>query len=176
MKKVAVMTPSDDHRQLVDEILAEALELPGLARNEYLNRVCAGDASLRAEVDSLLGHAPSPEILDPTVTMRGLHPSEVIDNRWRIVSHIGSGAMGDVYEAEDTLMRNRRVALKAIRPDAAMDPRMRIRFEQEVRIAQQVTHDNVCRVYDMGLHRLKPDGGELLYLTMQLLLPGATLA
>jgi len=166
--------------QLAYELAAEALDLRASARVEYLDRVCGADHSLRAEVDYLLALVEQPGIVDPTgslnLSLPGLHPSELIDNRWKIIQHIASGGMGDVYEVEDQFQRNRRVALKAILPEIATDPRMMIRFKQEVRIGQEVTDRNVCRVYELGYHRAQPDGSNILYMTMELLRPGETMS
>lgn len=166
------MAPHEDRRQLVDELVAEALDLTGAARADFLDRVCGSDNSLRAEVASLVAHAQEPGVLDSTLTLRGLNFCELIDKRWRIVQYIASGGMGDVYEAADEFLPNRRVALKAIRPEIGTDFRMRMRFKQEVRIGHDVTDRNVCRVYDLGSHQLEPDGREILYMTMELLRPG----
>jgi tetratricopeptide (TPR) repeat protein len=114
-------------------------------------------------------------LAESTVTLRGLRPGELIDNRWKIIRHIASGGMGDVYEAEDAFQTDRRVALKAVRPEIAGDPSMVERFKREVRIGQEVTDRNVCRVYDLGHHRLDAQGSDMLYMTMELL-PGETLA
>src|SRR5712691_13493170 len=65
--------------------------------------------------------------------------------RFEIIKPIGSGATGVVYLARDTVKGNI-VALKQLRPDVAFP-------QQEVLLAQKVTHPNVCRV-----HRdLKPE-------------------
>jgi eukaryotic-like serine/threonine-protein kinase len=73
----------------------------------------------------------------------------VLAGRYRIVALIGKGGMGEVYKADD-LRLNQPVALKFL-PDAiALDGGMLARFLNEVRIARQVSHTAVCRVYDIG--------------------------
>lgn len=57
--------------------------------------------------------------------------------------------MGEVYKAED-LKLNQIVALKFLPESIALDGGMLARFHNEVRIARQVAHPNVCRVYDIG--------------------------
>lgn len=57
--------------------------------------------------------------------------------------------MGEVYRADD-LVLNQAVALKFLPPEATDNPQALDRFRNEVRIARQVSHPNVCRVYDMG--------------------------
>src|SRR6185503_10346091 len=69
--------------------------------------------------------------------------------RYRIVALAGRGGMGEVYRAED-LTLGQPVALKFLPPDVARDPDRLARFHQEVRVARQVSHPSVCRVYDIG--------------------------
>ena len=57
--------------------------------------------------------------------------------------------MGEVYRADDLVLQQA-VALKFLPPDATNNPRTLDRFRTEVRIARQVSHPNVCRVYDLG--------------------------
>ncbi len=76
-------------------------------------------------------------------------PGMVLSGRYRIVSLLGAGGMGEVYRATD-LKLNQPVALKFLLGDYAANPRFLERFHNEVRIARQVSHPNVCRVYDIG--------------------------
>jgi predicted Ser/Thr protein kinase len=81
-------------------------------------------------------------------------------DRYRIVSLLGKGGMGEVYRAED-LRLNQTVALKFL-PVAMMEDEVaRDRFYQEVRLAREISHANVCRVFDVG----EMDGR--LFLTME---------
>ena len=76
-------------------------------------------------------------------------PGTLLASRYRIVALVGSGGMGDVYRAED-LVLGQPVALKFL-PDAIAADADRIeRFRAEVRVARDVSHPNVCRVYDIG--------------------------
>jgi serine/threonine protein kinase len=70
-------------------------------------------------------------------------------NRYKIIRQIGEGAMGVVWEAEDTTM-NRRVALKFVRPEGANDKALRRRLLREARALAAVRHANVVAVYDAG--------------------------
>jgi len=79
----------------------------------------------------------------------GLAPGSVIAGRFRIIERQGRGAMGDVYRADD-LKLGQRVALKFLPANLSKDPRALARFHAEVRHARQVSHPNVCRVYDIG--------------------------
>ncbi len=80
--------------------------------------------------------------------------------------------MGQVFEAVD-LELGTSVALKAIRPEHSQSPQMIRLFKNEVRLAREVTHPNVCRIFDLFLHYGDHDWGSrgqpVLFLTMELL-------
>jgi predicted Ser/Thr protein kinase len=76
-------------------------------------------------------------------------PGTLLGGRYRIIALLGRGGMGEVYRATD-LMLGQSVALKFLPEEAARDQRLLERFHGEVRIARQVSHPNVCRVYDIG--------------------------
>jgi serine/threonine-protein kinase len=88
----------------------------------------------------------------------------MLAGRYRIVSLLGTGGMGEVYKAED-LKLNQTVALKFLPEAIAMDGAMLARFHSEVRIARQVAHPNVCHVYDIGETQI--DGQGLHFLSME---------
>ena len=76
-------------------------------------------------------------------------PGTLVAGRYRIISLLGRGGMGEVYRATD-LTLSQPVALKFL-PESGPDHlRALERFHSEVRIARQVSHPNVCRVYDVG--------------------------
>jgi serine/threonine-protein kinase len=76
-------------------------------------------------------------------------PGALLAGRYRIVALLGRGGMGEVYRAHD-LTLGQEVALKFLPEVAARNPAALTRFYNEVRIARQVSHTNVCRVYDLG--------------------------
>ena len=177
-----------EHRsETVDRIYRAALEVAPASRPAFLTKACAGDRSLRMDVESLLDpnrEASSLGIDSQTQlaprkgaqkrteesSNRWFDPSEVIADRFEIISFIGQGGMGDVYEAKD-LHLGEHVALKTIRPEFAADERMIAHFKQEILLAKKVTHPNVCRIYDVGFHsdKLDPSAPPKLFLTMELL-------
>ncbi len=76
-------------------------------------------------------------------------PGTLLGGRYRIIALLGRGGMGEVYRATD-LTLGQSVALKFLPEEAARDQRVLERFHGEVRVARQVSHPNVCRVYDIG--------------------------
>jgi serine/threonine protein kinase len=100
----------------------------------------------------------STDSVSPAVFSAG----EKVAGRFRIVRFLGQGGMGQVYQAEDEVLGGF-VALKAIRPEIASDEQTLERFKQEVRLAKEVTHDNVCRIFDLDHHNAPP------FITMELL-------
>jgi eukaryotic-like serine/threonine-protein kinase len=69
------------------------------------------------------------------------------DGRYRLVRRIAAGGMGEVWEAEDTLL-GRRVALKVLADELAGDPPAVRRFRREARATARLTHPHVTQVYD----------------------------
>ncbi|MGC1090267.1 MAG: serine/threonine-protein kinase, partial [Candidatus Acidiferrum sp.] len=76
-------------------------------------------------------------------------PGQIIAERYRVVAIAGRGGMGEVYRAED-LKLSQLVAIKFLPEALAQDAAALSRFHSEVRIARQVSHPNVCRVFDIG--------------------------
>ena len=87
-------------------------------------------------------------------------PGAIFDGRYRIVGLLGKGGMGEVFRADD-LRLGQPVALKLLPHELHTDPVRLAQFHNEVRVARQVSHANVCRVHDIG----EADG--LLYLSME---------
>src|SRR3984893_2282209 len=76
-------------------------------------------------------------------------PGAMLAERYRIVGLVGKGGMGEVYRADD-LKLGQPVALKFLPDHLLSDGAALARFHREVRVARQVSHRNVCRVYDIG--------------------------
>lgn len=175
------MTTSPDKWETVKELFEAALEADSARRSSFLENRCA-DPSIRAEVERLLdehdkaGTFLSTPALDnlameveTAATPQRLTAGEVLAGRFRIVGFIASGGMGEVYEAEDEELRER-VAVKTIRPEILSQPNAIARFRREVHLARQVTHPNVCRIFDLFRH--KPDGRHgqgVVFISMELL-------
>lgn len=76
-------------------------------------------------------------------------PGTILANRYRIVGLLGKGGMGEVYRADD-LKLTQPVALKFLPDHLKNDGAALARFHREVRVARQISHRNICRVYDIG--------------------------
>jgi serine/threonine-protein kinase len=152
------MTPERWH--VVKRVFESALDRSSNERTAYLDAVCAGDHSLRAEVDALLvsdGHAGrfieepvsqiAPDLLvqSPAAATAG---SRI--GRYRIVSALGSGGMGEVFLAEDETL-GRRVALKVLASQRMEDGESEARFVREAHLASTLDHPNICTVYEAGI-------------------------
>ncbi|HJT17673.1 MAG TPA: protein kinase, partial [Thermoanaerobaculia bacterium] len=83
---------------------------------------------------------------------------------YEIVAPIGAGGMGEVYKARDTRL-DRSVAVKILPAEFAANTQLKIRFEREAKTISQLSHPNICTLYDVGEN----------YLVMELL-DGETLA
>ncbi len=83
------------------------------------------------------------------MTMRDLAPETIVDQRYSVVSRLGSGGMADVYCAQD-LQLGRRVALKLLYRRFAEDEEFVERFKREASAAAGLQHPNVVGVYDRG--------------------------
>src|SRR5207237_7447396 len=75
-------------------------------------------------------------------------PGAIIAGRYRLVALLGRGGMGEVYRAED-LTLDQPVALKFL-PEGIVEAAQLAQFHNELRTARQVSHKNVCRLYDLG--------------------------
>lgn len=80
--------------------------------------------------------------------------------RYEIIEELGRGGMGAVYRAEDTKVEQE-IALKLIKPEIASDKTTIQRFQNELKTARQISHRNVCRMYDLG------EDGDTRFITME---------
>ena len=149
----------------IETLFESAIERDTSERAAFLDEACGDDATLRKEVESLLEHhQPTGKFIttmvheaarllpqDKSFTSGGARfiPGTVLANRYRIIALLGKGGMGEVYRADD-LKLSQPVALKFLPEKLVRDKGMLERFHREVRIARQISHPNVCRVFDIG--------------------------
>jgi len=105
---------------------------------------------------------PTPNPLTSSDAISGgrFTPGQILAERYRIVALAGRGGMGEVFRAED-LTLGQIVAMKFLPERLSRDAAALSRFHSEVRNARQVSHPNVCRVFDIG------EAEGTLFLTME---------
>jgi eukaryotic-like serine/threonine-protein kinase len=160
--------PMSDFDKRAKDLFLAALEHRPADRPLFLSTACGDDAELRREVESLLafhetegGDSAGPSsdsAATGNVARISFEPGVVFAGRYRMIARIGRGGMGDVWHADD-LVLDGPVALKII---YATSTDGRSRIVNEVRLARQITHSSVCRVFDIG----ESDGH--LFLSMEL--------
>jgi tetratricopeptide (TPR) repeat protein len=158
---------SDPHCHLMSVFIAVRGMGSVAERAEYLDRTCAGNPAVRAEVEALLqadaeagAFLEPPEHLQPTAALdESSAPAafgapepgagEVVAGRYRLVESIGTGGMGAVWRAEQTEPVRREVALKLIK--RGMDSAQVVaRFAVERQALALMDHPNIAKVHDGG--------------------------
>ncbi len=84
----------------------------------------------------------------------------VLGGRYEVLEELGKGGMGRVYKVWDKEVEEE-VALKLLNPETGGDPKSIERFRSELKLARQISHRNVCRVYDLSKHQ------EAYFITME---------
>ena len=147
-------------------------------RAAFLDQACLGDEDLRREVESLLASSDqaeeflkSPAVEDAAQLLANTKNNSMLGQRlgfYQIISHLGSGGMGDVYLAQDTRL-GRKVALKLLPAFFTRDDERVQRFKQEARAASALNHPNVATIYEIG------EADQTIYIAMEYV-EGLTLA
>jgi eukaryotic-like serine/threonine-protein kinase len=160
----------DDGRLM--SLVELALSQPAAERREFLESACAGESDLLEQAWNYVQweERMGDFLLDPLYTWpedeQPFEGGQLLQNRFRIVREINRGGMGIVYEAEDKKL-DRRIAIKCARSAH------RKRLPPEVRNAREITHPNVCKIFE--IHTASTDHGEVDFVTMEFL-EGETLA
>jgi tetratricopeptide (TPR) repeat protein/predicted Ser/Thr protein kinase len=159
----------DSVRKRAEALYFEVMDLTEEARSLAVERACASDAALRAEVEALLnipdealdGFLDAPDDIasaradtdDATLT-----PTQI--GRYQVIRKIGEGGMGVVYEArQDNPQRT--VAVKVIRLGLASE-RMLRRFQHEADVLGQLQHPGIAHIYEAGTAAVTFGGGTQL--------------
>jgi eukaryotic-like serine/threonine-protein kinase len=154
----------------IKEVYDCVLDLSGDDRESFLAKACAGDTDLRRELESLLAahedagtflQAPAIEaaarkiVADNFIsTVTAISPAapNLIGRElanYRIISLLGRGGMGEVYLAQDTILR-RKIALKILPAKFTADEDRLNRFVQEAQSASSLNHPNIITIYEIG--------------------------
>ena len=141
-----------------------ALSTSGVARDEFLERKCGGNARLRDKVESLLAaHRDAEGFLSggrvraacasggPSSPVSQILTPGTRIGVFQVEGFAGAGGMGEVYRARDTRL-DRHVALKILSPDATNDIRGRARLAYEARAIARLSHPHICALHDIGHH------------------------
>jgi serine/threonine protein kinase len=179
MTPTSPMTP--ERWQKISDILHGAMRLQSAERSAFLESRCAGDSSLREEVNKLLSieaQLDSTFLESPAAAQVSILTTSTSETSrlaagarlgpYEVQALLGVGGMGEVYRARDTRL-DRTVAVKVIGHGLSSDTLRRQRFHREARAISALQHPNICTLHDVG-HQ---DGTD--YLVMEYM-EGETLA
>jgi eukaryotic-like serine/threonine-protein kinase len=151
----------------LDALFHEARALQGEARAALLDEACGSDEQLRAQAERLLaaheqeGSFIDSPILADTAKLTGGEGNESLVGcrvgRYKVVSLLGRGGMGEVYLAEDSRLE-RQVALKVLSAVCTQDTDRVRRFEREAKAASALNHPNILTIHEIG-ETAATDGG-----------------
>lgn len=147
--------------QQIEDLFHSVMAIGRGERSHYLSQACGGDASLRAEVESLVTAFEQSEYLlehpafDLGIEVLCLNGTNALVDSvvggYKVLKPLGSGGMGDVYLAEDMRL-DRKVALKFISRDLVENDWARLQLMREAKAVAMLDHPNICQVYGVEEH------------------------
>lgn len=169
------MTPERDKQ--ISATYHAARELTEEQRANFLAQACAGDPELRREIEALLaGDARAGDFLKqpiqavaagilagPAASSASLLIGHYL-GRYRVLSRLGAGGMGEVFLAEDTQL-DRRVAIKLLPAEFTADAERLRRFIREAKAASALNHPNIITIHEIG--QVQTEAGGLHFIVTE---------
>jgi eukaryotic-like serine/threonine-protein kinase len=159
-----------DRWNKINEVFATWLDLQDEHRNKFLIDACGSDQDLRNEVEHLIdAHLQSGAFIETPIFKEAAKAIAAEENLlqigrqigvYKILKEIGRGGMGEVYLAEDTRL-DRKVALKILPPDMAIDHERMRRFMREAKAASAIDHPGIVHIYEIN------QSGSVHFIAMQ---------
>jgi serine/threonine protein kinase/tetratricopeptide (TPR) repeat protein len=150
-----------DRMLQIEELFRKTSALAEGLRADFLAEACAGDESLRREIESLLSCEKAAESFMEAPAFQE-HRTSLANGRreiptaltgrtlgrYQVQERVGAGGMGVVYRAQDTRL-GRTVALKVLPPGLTADAERRNRFAREAKAASALNHPNIITIFDI---------------------------
>lgn len=146
----------------IESLCQAALDLEPGQRANFLDEACAGDETLRQEVESLLAYEePARQFIEtpPGHIAAEMLASKQTENlsghyigHYKLLNIIGKGGMGEVYLAEDMRL-GRKIAIKILPREFTTDQDRMRRFKREAQAASSLNDPHILTVYDVGEDR-----------------------
>ena len=149
-----------EHWQRIKTLLQSALEREPGERRAFLAAACAGDESLRKEVESLIiSHEQAGGFIEEPAY--GVIAEIIADEQatsmlgrtlghYKVLELLGAGGMGEVYLAQDMSELERTVALKILPAELASDRERMQRSIQEAKTVSALNHPNILTIHEAG--------------------------
>ncbi|MEJ2108634.1 MAG: protein kinase [Acidobacteriota bacterium] len=146
-----------DRWNLIESLYHSSADLEPGKRDEFLKASCAGDEHLYKSVKRLLDHQQEAEDFFSTTPLNAFEGTQTKShkslpgrqiNTYRIISEIGRGGMGQVYQATD-LKLERDVAIKVLIDEFSKNDDRVERFKQEAKILASLNHPNIAAIYGL---------------------------
>jgi len=143
----------------IDALLLSVLEREAGDRVAFLEQACAGDESLKTELESLLSSGAEAlglfetPAFESAAALLSEHIPALVEGQpighYQVLSFLGAGGMGEVYLAEDTKLR-RKIALKLLPGEFTRHQERLRRFQQEAQAASALNHPNILTIHELG--------------------------
>jgi serine/threonine protein kinase len=163
---------NSQRRQRIKQLFDEAVDLEIHERAAFLEEECAGDETLRKEVELLLASDEEASDLTHENAVRAvaqdksqqavLAIGELIDGRYHIKRELDRGGLSVVYLARDRLLDDKKVAIKVLRREVLQNEEVLRKFKHEMEALARIEHEGVVGILNSGE---TPDG--ISYIVMQ---------